>query len=172
MDEIHKRVPDAVGALGLDFLKNYVVTIDYPNMTVTLQDGGDATNAGLPFEIDECLYTNVTINGKGSFLFVIDTGANDNVLDPQIAAELSLPMLEPKEFRGAGGTGIGTGGTTEFTSLAAGPYEQRNRIAVTADIFAPLRAEVKRNFVGILGYPFLGGRTATFDFPHRRLVLR
>lgn len=171
-EEIHRSVPDVVGALGLDFLKNYVVTIDYATKTVTLEDGRDATHDGLPLEIGDCVYANVTINGQGPYVFVIDTGASNNVFDPQIAAELSLPLLATKEIRGAGGAGVGTASTSEFSSLAAGPYEQRDGTADVADIFAPLRAELKRNIVGILGYPFFGGRTVTFDFPHGRLILK
>src|SRR5581483_6320168 len=33
---------------------------------------------------------NVRINGKGPFLFIIDTGATRTVIDPSLAGELSL----------------------------------------------------------------------------------
>jgi predicted aspartyl protease len=172
-DELHRRIPDAVGALGLDFLRNYAMTIDYAHDTVTLADDVHvpASGEGLPFEIDTGLYAEVKINGNGPFLFVIDTGATENVLDPPIATKLNLPMHKAASLRGAGGNGMGAGRFAEFSSLQAGPFTQHDGFMFVTDIFAPLRAAMKRDFVGIVGYPFFGHGMATFDFPNSRLYV-
>ena len=62
-----------------------------------------------------------------------------------------------------------TGRFSEFSSLQAGRYTQQGGRMFVTDIFAPLRAEAKRDLVGILGYPFLGDGNVTFDFPNSRL---
>jgi predicted aspartyl protease len=173
-DELHRRVPNVVGSLGLDFLRDYTMEIDYVHNTVTLANDIHvaAGDPNLPFEIGAGLYADVKINGQGPFPFVIDTGASVHVLDPRIASELSLPTRAATSLPGAGGNSAVPARVVELESLAAGPYMQQGGSAVVADIFGPLRTATKRPFVGILGYPFFGERTVTFDFPNRRLALK
>lgn len=170
-DEIHRRIPDVAGALGLDFLRNYTMIIDYAHDTVTLAEDAhlSASNESLPFEIGAGLYTDVKINGYGPFPFVIDTGATENVLDPVIATKLNLPARRDATLRGAGGNGIGTGRFVEFTSLQAGPYSQHEGLIFVTDIFPSLRAAMNHDLVGIIGYPFFGDGNVTFDFLNLRL---
>jgi predicted aspartyl protease len=172
-DEIHRRIPDAAGALGLDFLRNYTVIIDYAHDTVTLAEDVHlpAGDESLPFEIGAVLFTEVKINGYGPFPFAIDTGATENALDPVIATKLNLPVRRVGSLRGAGGNGIGTGQLAEFTSLQAGPYSQHEGLIFVADIFPPLRAATNHDLVGIIGYPFFGDGKVTFDFPNSRLSI-
>jgi len=172
-DEIHRRLPSVVGALGVDFMRNYTLIIDYAHDTVTFADDVHVpANDGLPFETNDVgLYTNVKINGQGPFLFAIDTGATESVLDPVIATKLHLPVREESSLHAAGGTGIGAGRYSEFSSLQAGQYTQNGGRMFVTDIFAPLRAAMKRDVVGILGYPFFGEGSVTFDFPDSRLSI-
>jgi len=120
------------------------------NETVTLTDE-PMPDDGVPFEIGIGLYTDVPIDGRGPFSFVIDTGGSQNAIDPMLAWKLNLPLGEARQLRGAGGTGVLDARAAHFTSLAAGPYEQRDGSLITADIFEPLRAAMKRDFAGILG---------------------
>jgi hypothetical protein len=170
-DELHRRVPEAVGSLGLDFLKDYVMTIDYAHDTVSLENTNLPNAGGLAFEIGLGVYTNVRIDGHGPFLFAIDTGASVNVIDPALALILRLPMTSAEPLPGAGGFGLIDASTAHFRSLEAGPYERRNGSMIAADVFDPLRAGTGHELAGILGQPFLGEGTVTFDFPNARLII-
>ncbi len=172
-DEIHRRIPDAAGALGLDFLRNYTVIIDYAHDTVTLAEDVHlpASNESVPFEIGPVLYAEVKINGYGPFPFVIDTGATENALDPVIATKLNLPVRRDASLGAAGGNGVNTGRFVAFTSLQAGPYSQHDGLILVTDIFPPLRAAMNHDLVGIIGYPFFGDGKVTFDFLNLRLSI-
>lgn len=46
-------------------------------------------------------WTSVYLEGQGPFRFVIDTGASVAIIDPDLAARLSLPQLNSAELQGA-----------------------------------------------------------------------
>jgi predicted aspartyl protease len=168
-DEIHRRMPNVSGSLGLDFLRNYTMIIDYAHDTVTLaEDVHLPASESVPLEIGAVPYTEVKINGYGPFPFVIDTGATENALDPAVATKLNLPDRQDSLLHGAGGNGIAAGRFVEFTSLQTGPYSQPQGLIFAADIFSPLRAAMNHDIVGIIGYPFFGYGSVTFDFPNSR----
>ena len=171
---LHQHVPDSVGSLGVDFLRKYTMTIDYARSAVTLTNEVQPDDDGesLAFEMAPPPFREAEIDGHGPFQFVIDTGADVNILDPGIAVKLNLPMYPAEDQWGAGGSGTMRAQRADLKSLAVGPYTRHGGSVTLIDVFGPLRASAGRDFVGILGYPFFGNRSVTFDFPNSRLCIR
>jgi predicted aspartyl protease len=105
----------------------------------------------------------VTIDGKGPFPFVLDTGASATVVSRSLADKLALPK--------AGGTvsGMGAGGAVGFTisrirSLAIGDASLQGLEVAVGDVPAIGQAD------GILGYNFLSRFRFTIDYNARAIT--
>jgi hypothetical protein len=131
--------------------------------------GGSETT--IPFElIDNHVYLPVTINGKGPYQFIFDTGAS-NVLDAGIAKEIGL--IAQGNVQG-GGVGVGTesfnfgqiatlkigGATLVDQSFAYGAVRQGFGIASS------------RSADGLIGFEVLARYQATFDYARKLVTLR
>ena len=46
---------------------------------------------------------NVFVNGKGPFIFLLDTGAETNVIDPKLARQLEIPSSFHTDLKSAAG---------------------------------------------------------------------
>lgn len=112
-------------------------------------------------------YVMVTINGKGPFRFVIDTGTGgDALVTPELAYELGLPtvghaMLSDPSGKGGKRAPIVQLDTLEFAGL------QFNGIrAVSHDFFAEAGT-----CEGLLGFTLFRDYLLTLDFPNRLVTL-
>ena len=82
-----------------------------PNTKVTdFSIAGGAREATFPFQlINNHIYANVLLNGRGPFLFIFDTGGV-NLVTPSIAAQLGLKTEGKRE-----GSGSGSGHVARFS---------------------------------------------------------
>jgi predicted aspartyl protease len=111
----------------------------------------------------------VSVNGKGPFSFVLDTGAGISLVTPSVADEAGIVRTSSKEGRGAGGVvrlELGTAdafavGPAGVTHLTVGVTPELERIA----------AAVGERIDGALGYDFLRHFELVVDYRCDSLLL-
>lgn len=88
---------------------------------------GGATETSFPFRlINNHIYADVRVNGKGPFLFIFDTGGV-NLLTPPTAAELDLKVEGKMEANGAG-SGHMEAGLAKVSALTLGDASVNNQV--------------------------------------------
>lgn len=109
-----------------------------------------------------------SINGKGPYLFALDTGAGQTVLSSELANELGLKQGEKKEAVGAGGKVSVS--MSMVDSIAIGAAKVDNLSVVITDL-SLLRMATGEKLDGILGYNYLKNFRVTIDYPKKLLRL-
>jgi hypothetical protein len=110
------------------------------------------------------LYAPVTIGGH-HYTFLVDTGAQDIVLDKHVATELGLMPVGELEASGANRTGgLQIVKVDEFD---IGSGRLTNIIASTIDLGASTSGAFRID--GILGYPFFAAATVRLDYYARSM---
>ena len=130
------------------------------------------------FELkNQLVFVEASVNGKGPFSFILDTGASVTVLRPETAEKLGLVEKKdepaPKKRLRAGAL-MGEGATLlDVESIAVGKATARKvQVAVLAAPQAdvPL-AKLGIAYDGILGYTFLSRFVLTLDYRAKTLKL-
>jgi len=99
---------------------------------------------------DNGLFVEVTVNGRGPFRFLLDTGSASNVLSRKTADDLGIDYSHSVPARGIGGHG--QIGLATIDSLGLGPVHWRSR-SITVFDFGSSKLGRKK-VEGILGYDF------------------
>lgn len=111
----------------------------------------------------------VHVNGKGPFVFVLDTGAGPTILSPQLAKDLGVVATGSKE-----GAGVGqrtTASLAKVDSIRVGEETARDfDVAITPEI-ERIAAVVNSHLDGVLGYSFLKHYAVIVDYPGGELRL-
>ena len=106
----------------------------------------------------------VTIEGRGPFQFVVDTGSDRTVVSRELATLLKLVAGKPVTMHSM--TGVGTANTVNVPTLTLAGQ-------TTRDIKAPALLQDDLGSHGLLGIDTLKGRRVVMDFGKRTLsVLR
>jgi len=109
-----------------------------------------------------------SVNGRGPYEFILDTGAGMSLLTPRLAGELGITSSGAREGRGAAGRVQVA--IARIESLAVG--EARGGpmpVGITADVDR-IGAAVGHRIDGDIGYDFLKAFRLTLDY--RRRVVR
>lgn len=110
--------------------------------------------------------TAVTIDGKGPFRFIIDTGANQSTISPKLAVALGLAPSARDPMRIAGVTGTEVVPSVVIESLRAGALTiAHSQVPV---IWSPVMTGAD----GILGAAGLAEDSLLVDFQHNTVVIR
>lgn len=104
----------------------------------------------------------ISINGKGPYDFLIDTGAERTVISAELARELSL--AEGKRARMHSMSGVGDVSTVVIPKL------QVSKKTVSG-IHAPALKQVHIGAAGMLGIDTLQAQRITFDFERRKMSI-
>ncbi|MFY9720035.1 MAG: aspartyl protease family protein, partial [Candidatus Cybelea sp.] len=134
----------------------------------SMQDGKASTT--VPIElVENHVYLDVMLNGKGPYRFIFDSGGS-NIVDPAVAKEI-----------GALGSGLaqgnGVGSQTVSISFARVAKLQVGDAVLTDQIFAvaPTRQgfgiSAGRPVDGLIGWEVLARYVTTFDYAGSRVVL-
>jgi predicted aspartyl protease len=107
---------------------------------------------------------NVLVNGV-AFRFLLDTGADYNVISPEAAAKLGLKLSEERFPASGGGGSIDPVPFARIDDLAVGTAHLRDEIAFVI----PLPVEFK--YDGVLGANFFRAFSPRFDYADSRLGL-
>jgi len=130
----------------------------------TAQPSDPIANSTLPVRTlrGYLMIAGVTINERGPFDFLIDTGTNTTLLDPQLAAELHL---QPKDRLQLASLSNSAGVPRYFLQkINLGPAALSNLEALAVPL--PQLRELDRNIRGILGMNFLLHFSFRLDFDH------
>ncbi len=107
----------------------------------------------------------VTVNGKGPFRFVLDTGANRTVLTPKLAADLGLQVAANDRITMSGVTGSASVPTVTVDRLKIGDVElEREQL--------PLAESLSVDTQGTLGVDALPDTRILVDFVNDRIQIR
>lgn len=131
---------------------------------------GKSSNASVPVDlIDNHVYLNATLNGKGPYRFVFDTGGS-NIIDPAVAKEINAT--------GSGlahdsGTGAGTESSSFATvdSLKIGNAVLRHQVFLVEPIRKGFGMASGERVDGLIGFEVLARYITTFDYGHKTLTL-
>ncbi|SMF65819.1 aspartyl protease family protein [Allosphingosinicella indica] len=122
----------------------------------------------IPFRtVDGRIYVDAQVNGKGPFVFAIDTGASGmGRADASLVAALALPLS------GSGETsdGIATApvAKTRLATLDLGGFVRRDLEVITRDYASKTAPEAA--FAGIVGRDFFADGLLVIDYPRRTLT--
>ncbi len=130
---------------------------------------GGATSTSIPFElVNNHIYVDVRLNGKGPFRLLCDTGGS-NIVTPELARELGLEAKGALEGRGAGEK-------SEDVALARVGSVEVGGASVKDPLFAvfPLDAMTQVEGIpvrGLVGYEVFKRFVVTIDYAARKLTL-
>lgn len=110
---------------------------------------------------------NVYVNGKGPFLFLIDTGGQGSArADVSLVKELRLPAMGKAVSGDGSGKNNRSLETVTLDRLSVGGLEFRNVPALSRDYN---RSAKLPPIAGILGYNLFAKHLLTFDFQRKRV---
>jgi len=109
----------------------------------------------------------VTIDGRGPFNFILDTGASVTVIDENLAAELGLPVVGEGHIGDPSNPEAFVSKRVKAQTLELGDLELSGVTLLTFQ----LRKMMGDRYGGILGLPDLAGILVTLDYPGRRVIL-
>lgn len=176
---IMKELPKCVGpgVLGYNFLKEFVLTIDYGSNLLTFTSPTDkkGCDRSLPNYVPlrlarpnrPILLVDVFVNAQETYQFTLDTGASQTVVSPELAQQMSIKDIKVDSIIGVGGTTQSSVGILK--SLSVGEASLRNITVIVADIFSALSQAVGTKFDGILGFNFLSKFKLEIDYPNESL---
>ena len=166
------------GAIGYNFLKNFAVTIDYKNNTPLLALPADRSHADysdggvlrlkLASPGKPIILVDAVVNDQSTHQFVLDTGASQTVVSPQLAEELQIVHADNDRLVGVGGVNRSSTGTLK--SLSVGSARLADLSVFVADVLRPLSDVIGARLDGILGYNFLSKFKVGIDY--RNEILR
>ena len=118
-----------------------------------------------PFRvIDGRIYLEARANGRGPFIFALDTGASGmGRIDAALAAALGLPPAGSGES--SDGVSRATVDLVKVRSVVLERLERRDMEMISRDYRSRLRPEAA--FAGILGREFFADGLLTIDYPNR-----
>jgi predicted aspartyl protease len=113
------------------------------------------------------MIVSVSINDRGPFDFLIDTGTNTTLIDPQLATELAL---QPKDRLKLASLASATDVPRYyFQTFRVGPASVSNQEALAVPL--PQLAALDRKIRGVLGMNFLLQFSFRLDYEHHALEL-
>jgi predicted aspartyl protease len=114
---------------------------------------------------DGHVYAPVTIEGR-TFNFLLDTGAQNTVLDRRVAQELGLVEQGALEASGAARTGGAR--VARLPELDVGAGKLRDLVVTTIDLGASTSGAFRID--GILGFPFFAAAAVRIDLANRTMT--
>jgi len=119
-----------------------------------------ATLSGIP------VVDGVYLNGYGPYRFLLDTGAQTNQVEAEIARKIGLVPAFQVEMATAAGTSHVAGGRVAKISLGSAKASDQEILFTTLDAAHVLSGDIR----GVLGQEFLAHFDYLLDFARHRLV--
>jgi hypothetical protein len=130
-----------------------------------------ATQTSIPFDlVDNHVYLNVMLNGKGPYRFIFDTGGL-NLIDPAVAQEIGAFGAGSAQ---GGGVGSGTQSISfaKVASLQAGDATVKDQLFFVAPTRQGFGITAGRPVDGLIGFEVLARFVTTFDYASNKVVLQ
>jgi hypothetical protein len=109
----------------------------------------------------------VTVNGRGPWDFVVDTGTNQTVLDPALAKELRLARTGQVALNTLAGQQKVSLASVDSISVGKASVQNLEILVGSIDVVRSLDGRVR----GVLGLDFLYHFAFSLDYEHTRLRL-
>ncbi|MEH3107474.1 MAG: aspartyl protease family protein [Sphingomonas fennica] len=109
------------------------------------------------------LAVGVTIDGRGPYRFVVDSGADGSVIGAGLAAELGLPAGPPRVVRAT--TGAAPAATVRVGQVQVGG-------SIVRDLTLPVLAEADLGAQGMLGIDALEDQRLLLDYERGAIVVQ
>jgi hypothetical protein len=111
--------------------------------------------------------TDVYVEGRGPYSFLLDTGSETSLIDERLARELSITQAFQTELITPAGRRNVHG--TYLRKVKLGPVQASNQEFLLTDVrrWGMLPPDVQ----GLLGQPFLSMFDYTLDFRHRKIII-
>jgi len=132
-------------------------------------EGPDSVSLPL-VQVDPLPVVSLTVNGRGPFFFLIDTGGGELALDPSLADTLGLERFGEEMGTFAGGKRSAVM-QSRVGSLGLGPLTIHDVPVGLLDTQRFSRIALGRPVAGVIGTVLLYHFRSTIDYPHARLVL-
>lgn len=135
---------------------------------------GFATVASQPVEmrfdfVHNQIVVKITIDGKGPFNAMIDTGTDPSAIDIGTAREIGIKLGTTGRKSTGGGTDVNLNYACKISTLGVGPITATNVEAAALDL-SRVSERMGAHIAAIIGYSFLKKRIVQFDYP--RSVVR
>jgi predicted aspartyl protease len=160
------------GVIGHNTLKDFVMSIDYPQGTLQLERTPNGVEKWLDFKYIDGTHlvgVPVHIDEEGPYDFVLDTGAGGTVMSAEFAEQLQLTSQSvPVVCRGMGGDVPGRLAHLERVSIGHVSYDGASVLVLDLKGVSPRGGAIK---TGIIGYPFLRDYRLVIDYPGKRFAL-
>lgn len=112
-------------------------------------------------------YVSITVNGRGPFRFLIDTGTGGQALvSPELADELALPVVGHARLVDPSGKGEQRSDILLMHSLNFGDVAFADVHAIRHRLYGE-----EENCKGVLGFTLFKNYLLTLDYPGHRIVL-
>ncbi len=144
----------------------------YAPPKVTVSDysiAGGAKEAKLPIRLlNNHIYADVTVNGKGPYTFIFDTGGA-NLVTPAVAKELGLKTEGHMDAHGAG-EGIMEAGLTKVQELKVGDASLKDQVFIVLPLDALSDVEGLKE-KGMVGFETFRRFVTRIDYMGKTLTL-
>lgn len=130
--------------------------------------GGASTSVPLQI-VNNHIYVNVMLDGRGPYTFVLDSGG-DYIVTPDVAAALHARSVGGVRLSGVGNATEGAA-FTRVDAIAVGGAQIRNQYLLVLPIATGFGVAEGMRIDGMLGYQFLSRFLATVDYAGAKLTL-
>ncbi|MBS0322077.1 MAG: aspartyl protease family protein [Proteobacteria bacterium] len=128
---------------------------------------GGAPSTTVPFRLlNNHIYVQATVNGKGPYTFIVDTGGH-TLLSSRIVNEVGLQPVGKGVESGAG-EGHGTTGFVHYDEIAIGDVRLRDQMGFATEIYDKSIEGIPVD--GMVGYELLRRMVTTIDYEHRTMT--
>lgn len=172
---VNGETREAIGLLGYDFFRRFLVTIDYHNERVAIEPLRECSTQSpyaVPLFLDSNRLPKLRAKLDGvEVLWTVDVGAATPLsIAPSVAQQLGLPESAGALYVRSGGVGgVSRERLLKFDVLEIGPHRIPEPLAGVSEQKAGAFAQP--GFGGNLGYPTLRNFTPRFDYECRVVEL-
>jgi len=127
-----------------------------------------ATSTTVPFRLlNNHIYLQATVNGKGPYTFIVDTGGH-TLLSPRLVREVGLKTVGAAVTSGAG-EGHETTGFVHFDEIAIGKARLTNQVGFATAIYDASIEGIPVD--GMVGFELIRRLVTTVDYGARTMTL-
>lgn len=125
----------------------------------------------VPFELTKNMpLVEVSVDGRGPYWFVLDTGSSTLMLSHELAAQINAPSIPVEAILATPAGKVSLGYVRHIKSVEVGAAGFRDVSAGVLDL-AGIRKSVSAEVQGVLGLNIFANCRFTIDYPARQIVL-
>jgi predicted aspartyl protease len=164
--------PDALEVSALTSVKlgparplaNYAMPTTPPSGAMIL---GGAASTTVPFRLlNNHVYVEARVNGKGPYTFIVDTGGH-TLLSPRLVREAGLKAVGRAVTSGAG-EGHDTTGFVHFDEIAIGDVRLNDEMGLATPIYDPSVEGIAVD--GMVGFELIRRLVTTIDYERKTIT--